>query len=105
MPEMTFDIQWPDGHVQSCYSPSLVIHDYLETGRDYAIDDFLTRVSTALHIASDRVAAKFGYACSSARQTLDAIESTAAQVPGLPTTSRTVRVLSMSPSTITRGRS
>ncbi|MFI7664776.1 MSMEG_0570 family nitrogen starvation response protein [Nocardia sp. NPDC049526] len=92
MPEMTFDIRWPNGTVQSCYSPSLVIHDHLATGVDYPIDDFVRRASTALNIAADRVKEKFGFYCSSAMQTLDAIESAATQTaPG------TVRVLSMTP--------
>ncbi|MGZ6801009.1 MAG: MSMEG_0570 family nitrogen starvation response protein, partial [Mycobacteriaceae bacterium] len=32
MPEMTFTVQWPDGKRESCYSPSLVMHDYLTIG-------------------------------------------------------------------------
>ena len=29
MPEMSFDISWPDGSIERCYSPSLVIKDHL----------------------------------------------------------------------------
>ncbi|MFX0574369.1 MSMEG_0570 family nitrogen starvation response protein [Nocardia nepalensis] len=97
MPEMTCDIRWPNGTVQSCYSPSLVIHDHLAAGADYPIDDFLIRVSTALTIAAERVKEKFGFYCSSAMQTLDAIEASAAQARTSP---GTVRVLSMSPSSV-----
>ena len=25
MPEMTFAVRWPDGRVEECYSPSLVV--------------------------------------------------------------------------------
>ncbi len=32
MPEMTFALRWPDGRVEECYSPSLVVHDYLSAG-------------------------------------------------------------------------
>ncbi|MDT5266878.1 MAG: hypothetical protein QOI90_3504, partial [Mycobacterium sp.] len=39
MPEMTFDVQWPNGRVQRCYSPSLVMHDYLSAGTDYTVAD------------------------------------------------------------------
>ena len=94
MPEMTFDIRWPNGAVQSCYSPSLVIHDHLATGVDYPVDEFLRRASTALTIAAERVREKFGFYCSSAVQTLDAIETAAAQAR---TTPGSVRVLSMTP--------
>ncbi|MBF4997386.1 MSMEG_0570 family nitrogen starvation response protein [Nocardia aobensis] len=97
MPEMTFDIRWPDGNVQSCYSPSLVIHDHLTAGADYPIDEFLQRVSTALTVAAERVKEKFGFYCTSAMQTLEAIESAAAQTL---TETGTVRVLSMNPSSV-----
>jgi uncharacterized repeat protein (TIGR04042 family) len=32
MPEMRFVIRWPDGRRESCYSPSLVIRDFLRGG-------------------------------------------------------------------------
>lgn len=66
MPEMTFIIKWPDGSTATCYSPSLVVHDHLEEGRRYPISDFLDRVSRALDTASERVRAKYGFACTSA---------------------------------------
>ncbi|MTE14268.1 MSMEG_0570 family nitrogen starvation response protein [Nocardia aurantiaca] len=94
MPEMTFDVRWPNGTVQSCYSPSLVIHDHLAVGVDYPIDEFLHRVSTALNTAAERVKEKFGFYCTSAMYTLDAIESAAATAR---TTPGAVRVLSMTP--------
>lgn len=94
VPEMTFEIIWPDGTVQSCYSPSLVIHDHLTSGTDYPIDNFLVRISTALAIASERVRAKFGFSCTSAAQTLAAIESAATRARTHP---GPVRVLSMTP--------
>ncbi|MGW5383580.1 MSMEG_0570 family nitrogen starvation response protein [Nocardia sp. NPDC003963] len=94
MPEMTFDIRWPDGLIQTCYSPSLVIRDHLVTGVDYPMDEFLTRVSTALTIAAERVREKFGFYCTSAVQTLDAIEKSAARSRTAP---GTVRVLTMTP--------
>ena len=36
MPEMTFTVRWPDGRVEDCYSPSLVVHDHLQPGRRYS---------------------------------------------------------------------
>ena len=50
MPEMTFDVQWPDGRVQRCYSPSLVMHDYLNAGSDYTVAEFVDRSAQALHV-------------------------------------------------------
>ena len=35
MPEMHFVVRWPDGDQSRCYSPSLVVRDYLEVGRTY----------------------------------------------------------------------
>ncbi|MDT5359767.1 MAG: hypothetical protein QOC69_1529 [Mycobacterium sp.] len=93
MPEMTFDVQWPDGRVQRCYSPSLVLHDYLSTGTDYTVADFLDRSSHALHAASERVRAKFGFACSSAAWTEEEITSAATEFPS----NATIRIVGMRP--------
>jgi uncharacterized repeat protein (TIGR04042 family) len=90
---MTFDVQWPDGRVQRCYSPSLVMHDYLSTGTDYTVADFLYRSSHALHAASERVRAKFGFACSSAAWTEEEITSTATEFPS----NATIRIVGMRP--------
>jgi uncharacterized repeat protein (TIGR04042 family) len=74
MPEMRFDISWPDGTQESCYSPSLVIKDYFELGRSYPLAEFLQLSRTALSIASDRVKAKYGFPCSRALGQLAQIE-------------------------------
>ncbi|MFB7718400.1 MSMEG_0570 family nitrogen starvation response protein [Nocardia sp. NPDC056100] len=108
MPEMHFQVRWPDGAVQHCYSPSLVIHDHLTVGIDYPIEEFLTHVRTALTLASERVRAKYGFACTSAAHTLETIETAAAQALS-STESGTVRVLSMTPPSVaavtSKGRS
>lgn len=78
MPEMHFVVRWPDGGEMRCYSPSLVVREYLEVGRAYSLGDFLTRSRTMLHIGSERVRAKYGYACSAALDQLAAIEERAA---------------------------
>lgn len=66
MPETTFHIRWPDGTEEACYSPSTVIFDHLTAGGTYRVDDFLVRSWTALDLAAQRVAAKYGFRCSSA---------------------------------------
>lgn len=91
MPEMNFVVRWPDGREQSCYSPSLVMHDYLRPGTDYSVDEFVQRTSEALTVASDRVLAKFGMRCTSAAQQTDEIVSFAAAYR-----EGSVRVMSMS---------
>lgn len=77
MPQMHFHVRWPDGREETCYSPSLVVREHLAVGGSYTVPDFLQRVHTALHIASERVRAKYGYACSMALDQLSAIEATA----------------------------
>jgi uncharacterized repeat protein (TIGR04042 family) len=77
MPEMRFTIRWPDGHREQCYSPSLVIKDYFTPGEVYPLADFVARSRTALTIASDRVQARYGFACSLALGQLERIEAAA----------------------------
>ncbi len=84
MPAMHYQLRWPDASESTCYSPSLVIKDYFEAGTSYALPDFLRRVREATQIASDRVAAKFGYACSRASDQLTTIETQAARFAGDP---------------------
>lgn len=91
MPEMRFLVRWPDGREQSCYSPSLVMHDYLQTGTEYTVDEFVERTSQALTAASDRVLATFGMRCTSAAQQIEEIHDVSAAYP-----TGAVRVLSMS---------
>lgn len=92
MPEMTFQVRWPDGSETSCYSPSLVMHDWLAPGADYPLAEFVERSTTALRIASERVAAAYGFACTSAMQQEAEITAIAATHAG-----GAVRVLEMHP--------
>lgn len=79
MPVMHFRVRWPDGSETRCYSPSLVVQDYLSPGQSYALPDFVRRSRDALGIASERVRAKFGFACSQAMDQLAEIEHIAAR--------------------------
>ena len=79
MPEMTFSVLWPDGAVEDCYSPSLVMHDHLETGAAYTVEEFTSRSLRALHEASERVRARFGFACTSAAATSEQIRRRASR--------------------------
>jgi uncharacterized repeat protein (TIGR04042 family) len=77
MPEMRFHVRWPDGRREACYSPSLVVKDFLAPGESYSLDDFVEKTRAALTIASERVREKYGFACSSALDQLARIEATA----------------------------
>ena len=90
MPIMHFDIRWPDASESHCYSPSLVIKDYLVPGCSYPLPEFLARTTEALNVASERVRAKFGFACSSALDQLGQIERRAVQFSSHPEAQVTV---------------
>jgi uncharacterized repeat protein (TIGR04042 family) len=78
MPAMHYRLRWPDASETVAYSPSLVIRDFLQPGTAYPLPEFLRRVREATQIASDRVAAKYGFACSRAADQLAQIEARAA---------------------------
>jgi uncharacterized repeat protein (TIGR04042 family) len=78
VPEMHFRVEWPNGRVDRCYSPSYVVEEHLVVGETYGVADFVARARTALEIGSERVREKYGFACSSALDQLQAIEQTAA---------------------------
>ncbi|MGE0214555.1 MSMEG_0570 family nitrogen starvation response protein [Mycolicibacterium sp.] len=96
MPEMTFQVRWPDGAAQHCYSPSLVMHDYLRVGADYTVAEFVDRTGRALAEASDRMRAKYGFACTSAAATAEQIAHAAARYPA----AAVVRVVAMDPAPV-----
>jgi uncharacterized repeat protein (TIGR04042 family) len=79
MPEINFNIQWPDGSIENCYSPSLVVKQYFVPGEEYDLTEFVDRSRTALNIASDRVKAAYGYPCSLALGQLQKIETKASK--------------------------
>lgn len=81
MPEMTFTVRWPDGAPVGYYSPSLVVYDFLTAGTRYTVADFVHRSVAALEQATERVRAKFGFACTSARATAEEIRCAAVSFP------------------------
>ncbi|WP_031357239.1 MSMEG_0570 family nitrogen starvation response protein [Caballeronia sordidicola] len=84
MPVMHFLIQWPDNSEANCYSPSQVVSDFFTAGKDYPVDDFVSRAREALNIASERVREKYGFACSAAMDQLAQIEGKAERFIGEP---------------------
>lgn len=82
MPEVHFRVRWPDGGIETCYSPSTVIKEFLVVGRPYPLPDFLERSRSGLQAASERVRAIYGSGCSRAMGQLAAIEARAAAQAG-----------------------
>jgi uncharacterized repeat protein (TIGR04042 family) len=82
MPEIRFQIEWPDGQTEICYSPSLIVQSYFEPGVTYDLNDFIRRSRTALTIASDRVKAKYGRPCGLAIGQLQTLEDRATAYAG-----------------------
>ena len=64
MPEVRLSLQWPDGQISELYSPSTVILDYLQPGDVIAVTDLHSRGVQALRDASERVRARYGFACT-----------------------------------------
>lgn len=95
MPAMHYRLRWPDDSETLCYSPSLVIEDYLQPGADYAVDELVRRVREATAIANERVQAKFGFTCSRAGDQLQQTEARAATFTDRP--EARVRVLAFEP--------
>ena len=79
MPSMHFHLRWPDARETRCYSPSLVIKERFVPGARYPVPVFMPQMRDALLTASERVRAKFGFACSMALDQLAQIEAIAAQ--------------------------
>ncbi|WP_091059358.1 MSMEG_0570 family nitrogen starvation response protein [Klenkia brasiliensis] len=78
MPEVEFDVHWPDGRSEWVYSPSLVVEDVFAAGHPYPVAEFVELARSAMATASDRVQARWGFPCSRAAATLARIEHRAA---------------------------
>lgn len=79
MPELLFDVRWPDGSLMTCYSPSTVIGTYFASGAAYPLVDFVSRARAAMRAASNRVREVHGMPCGRAAATLRLIEARAAE--------------------------
>jgi putative flavoprotein involved in K+ transport len=83
MPEVHFTLRWPDGSAQRCVSPSRTIERALTEGARYPVGELLGRARSALQDGSERVRAKYGFACSSAAQQIADLDATAQRL-GVP---------------------
>jgi uncharacterized repeat protein (TIGR04042 family) len=77
MPAVIFTIQLPDGVEKKCYSPSTIVRKYFAAGEEIPVMEFLDRSRKAYTEASERVRAKYGFACGAAAAELAGIEETA----------------------------
>lgn len=74
MPSVHFTVKWPNGELAEYYSPSTIIYDFIEKGQSYPTDVFLKQVENGLYKASERVRARYGFACSTAMDNLSMIK-------------------------------
>lgn len=79
VPEAVVTVRWPDGRVEDCWSPSLVVHDHLEAGRRYPVADFVARCVAAMDEADRRVRARYGFACTGAAATVASVGASASR--------------------------
>lgn len=79
MPAVSFILRWPDGVEQRCTSPSTVIHEHLAPGTSLRVGEFVDRSAVAMDAASERVRARYGFACTGAAEQQAAIERAAAR--------------------------
>ena len=77
MPSVNFTVKWPNGQSSNFYSPSTIVYEYFQKGQQWAGQEFLKQSEQALHAASERVRARYGFACSSAMDTLNRIQEQA----------------------------
>jgi uncharacterized repeat protein (TIGR04042 family) len=64
MPEVILQLQWPDGRSSELYSPSTSILNHLQPGETLSVAELQTRAMLALKQASERVRARYGFACT-----------------------------------------
>jgi uncharacterized repeat protein (TIGR04042 family) len=64
MPEVILEFRWPDGEASSFYSPSTVVYEFLKPGDTLSIAELEQKGLAALSEASERVRARYGFACT-----------------------------------------
>ena len=64
MPEVMLQLRWPDGEASSFYSPSTIVYEFLKPGDSLSIADLEQKGLMALKEASERVRARYGFACT-----------------------------------------
>ena len=64
MPEVMLELHWPDGQASLFYSPSTIVYEFLKPGETLSIAELEQKGLAALREASERVRARYGFACT-----------------------------------------
>jgi uncharacterized repeat protein (TIGR04042 family) len=64
MPEVMLELHWPDGQASRFYSPSTIVYEFLKPGETLSIAELEQKGLAALREASERVRARYGFACT-----------------------------------------
>lgn len=64
MPEVFLELRWPDGEASRFYSPSTVVYEFLKPGDQLTVAELEQKGLAALREASERVRARYGFACT-----------------------------------------
>jgi len=64
MPEVVLKLCWPNGEVSCFYSPSTVVYEFFRPGDTLSIAELEQKGLAALKEASERVRARYGFACT-----------------------------------------
>lgn len=64
MPEVVLQLCWPDGEASRFYSPSTVVYKFLQPGDTLSVAELEKKGLAALREASERVRARYGFACT-----------------------------------------
>ena len=64
MPEVMLELHWPDGQASRFYSPSTIVYEFLKPGETLSIAELEQKGLAAFREASERVRARYGFACT-----------------------------------------
>ena len=78
MPEVILQLQWPDGRSSELYSPSTTILNHLQPGQTLSVAELQTRAMLGLEQASERVRARYGFACTHTNEEWRKLQTSAA---------------------------
>ena len=78
MAALNFKIEWPNGEIMECYSPSTIVRQYFKADDTLTIEELIAISTAALDRASERVEERFGFICAAAAEQNDKIICAAA---------------------------
>lgn len=81
MPEVLLELCWPDGESSPFYSPSTVVYEFLKPGDRLTMAELEQKGLAALREASERVRARYGFACSRTDEEASRLQQRLARYP------------------------